>query len=294
MSLRETVIRHQLIINKLRVRPYSWNEINEFLDREAELMEYEKLSVSQRTFQRDIADILSVYGISIINDPVTKKYRIHQEEDEDFRQLEALDVINLLKMGENKHHAVSFEKRRPLGTKHLFGLLHALNNRIPVSFTYHKFYKSQPETRTVEPYLLKESKNRWYLVGKDSLRNDLRTFGLDRIADIQFHNKKFVKPPARQIEEYYTHCFGIIRPEANQPLEEIILSFEPTQGRYILSHPLHENQEILENNDREIRVRLRLYITHDLIMELLSHGRRVRVLQPEYLRKEMLGLAFKG
>jgi len=294
MSLRETVIRHQLIINKLRIRPYSWKEINEFLDSEAELMEYKKLRVSQRTFQRDIADILSVYGISIINDPATKKYSINQEEDEDFRQLEALDVINLLKMGGNKHHAVSFEKRRPSGTKHLFGLLHALNNRIPVSFTYNKFYKSQPEIRTVEPYLLKESKNRWYLVGKDSLRNDLRTFGLDRITDLQFHNKKFVKPPARQIEEYFTHCFGIIRPETGQILEEIILSFTPTQGRYILSHPLHESQEILKQDEQEIRIRLTLYITHDLVMELLSHGHQVRVLQPESLKHKMLDFSFRA
>lgn len=294
MSLRETVIRYQLIINKLRVRPYSWSEIKEFLDRQAELLEYDKLSVSQRTFQRDIADILSVYGISIINDPMIKKYRIHQEEDEDFRQLEALDVINLLKMGGNKHHAVSFEKRRPLGTKHLFGLLHALNNQIPISFTYHKFYKSQPESRTVEPYLLKESKNRWYLVGKDSLRNDLRTFGLDRITDLQFHSKKFVKPPAGHIEEYFTHCFGIIRPEANQPLEEIILSFTPTQGRYILSHPLHESQEILRQDEQEIRIRLTLYITHDLVMELLSHGHQVRVLEPESLKQKMLEFSFRG
>lgn len=49
MSLRETNIRHQLVINRLRQRPYSWKEIDAFLHEASEMQDH-KLYVSKRTF----------------------------------------------------------------------------------------------------------------------------------------------------------------------------------------------------------------------------------------------------
>lgn len=293
MSITVTLLRRSLIMGKLRSKALSWEEIEEILEIESEILGHD-LTMSQRTFQRDIQDILSIYGVEIINDKSIKKYKIHNPDEENFRHLEALDVINLLKMGGNKQDSVSFEKRRPLGTEHLYELLTAINTNNIISFTHEKYYLEGTETRTVEPYLLKEFKSRWYLVGKDLGREDIRIFGLDRISNIEFRKKKCKRPPLKEIEKVFAHSFGIFRPNPGQCIEEVILSFSPQQGRYILSHPLHESQEVLENNDQETRIRLRLYITHDLIMELLSHGNRIKVLQPEHLREEMLELAFKG
>lgn len=292
MSITNTLLRRSLIMGKLRSKALSWNEIETALERESETLGYD-LMVSQRTFQRDIKAILSLYGVDIFNDGTINKYKIKEVEDEGFRHMEALDVINLLKMGGNKQDAVSFEKRRPLGTEHLYELLTAINTKNIISFTHEKYYENDVEVRTVEPYLLKEFKSRWYLVGKDQRRQDIRIFGLDRISDIEFRKKKCRKPPLKELEALFAHSFGIFLPDQGQCVEEVILSFSPQQGRYILSHPLHESQEVLVSNNEETQVRLRLYITHDFVMELLSHGKRVQVLQPKHLREEMLELAFK-
>jgi predicted DNA-binding transcriptional regulator YafY len=55
------------------------------------------------------------------------------------------------------------------------------------------------------------------------------------------------------------------------------------QGKYIKSLPLHQSQQILVDNKAELRVSLKLFITHDLIMELLSFGADVNVLEPKSL-----------
>ena len=63
----------------------------------------------------------------------------------------------------------------------------------------------------------------------------------------------------------------------------IILSFDPVQGKYIKTLPLHEPQELLQDDDEEYRIKLKLYITHDLIMELLSYGSDMNVIKPARL-----------
>jgi len=71
MSTRETLLRYNYIINRLRRGPATFDEIVNYLNAKAEDTDY-NLSISQRTFQRDKQDILSLYGIIIEFDRSTK------------------------------------------------------------------------------------------------------------------------------------------------------------------------------------------------------------------------------
>jgi len=48
---------------------------------------------------------------------------------------------------------------------------------------------------------------------------------------------------------------------------------------------------VLVDNKDEFRIKLKLYITHDLLMELLSLGQSVKVLQPQCLIDEIINVA---
>jgi predicted DNA-binding transcriptional regulator YafY len=63
----------------------------------------------------------------------------------------------------------------------------------------------------------------------------------------------------------------------------VILSFDPLQGKYIKSLPLHESQQIIADNEDELRIRLKLFITHDFYMELLSYGDNLKIIKPQSL-----------
>jgi predicted DNA-binding transcriptional regulator YafY len=54
--------------------------------------------------------------------------------------------------------------------------------------------------------------------------------------------------------------------------------------------PLHHTQQILVDNDDELRVSLTVYLTYDFRMELLSHGDTVTIIQPTSLVEEMKGI----
>ena len=107
---------------------------------------------------------------------------------------------------------------------------------------------------------------------------------------MEITKKKFTYPSDVNPNEYFKNCFGIIASYESDP-EEIILSFDPFQGKYIKSYPLHESQKILIDNETELRISLYLYETHDLIMELLSFGATIKVIQPNSLIETISGVA---
>ena len=174
----------------------------------------------------------------------------------------------------------------PKGTEHFYGLLHAVKNGIVICFDYQKFWDDKPSRRLVNPYALKEFKGRWYLLAKDLKDERLKTFGLDRMQNLELTKKKFIYPKDLDVGQLFKNCFGIINPQETQ-IENIILSFDAEQGKYIKSFPLHESQKTITDNETELRISLDVYLTHDLLMEILSYGERVKVIAPNSLKQEL-------
>ncbi|WP_219932490.1 helix-turn-helix transcriptional regulator [Perlabentimonas gracilis] len=293
MSKREALGRYTLIINRLRKSPATFNQIEDYLKEQGELDGY-NYAISKRTFQRDLFDIESMYGIEIGFDFKQKVYRIKQEDGEDAneRVLEAFDTINAISTSERISQYIHFEKRRPQGTENFNGLLHAIRNKCVIKFTYRKFWDDDISDRTVEPYALKEYRNRWYIIAKDFKDGKLKNFGLDRITELDITKRHF-KVNDFDENSHFHHCFGIMSPNAPEP-SLVVLSFTPFQGKFIKSMPLHRSQRILIDNEEECRVSLKIFITIDFVMEVISHGDRVKVLEPTDLRDQVKSILKKA
>ena len=287
MSKRESIARYNLIIKKLRKQPADFEQISTYLSLESELQEY-NFNVSKRTFQRDLDDIRSLYNIDIVYDFSRKVYFIDLEEQPELNEriLEAFDTFNALNITDRLSNYIHFEKRRPQGTENLYGLLHAIKNKVQISFSYKKFWEDEMSQRTAEPYALKEFKNRWYLLANDLKDNKVKSFALDRLTELEITRKKFQLPIDFDVNEHYKYCFGIISPNEHQP-QEVSLSFDPFQGKYIKTLPLHESQVILKDNEEDLLIKLTLFLTHDFLMEILSYGDNVKVIQPESLIEDL-------
>lgn len=287
MSKRESILRYNLIINKLRRKPASFKEIYHYLDEQGRIEEY-KLIVSERTFIRDRDDIRAIYKIDIQYDPSGKVYYIEYDEKSEVhnRLLEAFDTLNVFNLSSNLSSAVYFEKRRPAGTENLYGMVHAIKNNLVVKFDYHKFYEENSTQRIVHAIALKEYKHRWYLIAIEEGNGVVKSFGLDRISKLEITNQKSSQNSNVDIEEKYKHSFGIISNDGQEP-EEVLISFTPFQGQYIKSMPLHHSQEVLTDNDQECKIKLNIHITHDFIMEIQSMSDQLKVIEPSWLKDEL-------
>lgn len=287
MSVIESLHRYSIIIEKLRRFPASWEAIDNKLRSESKTYG-SNLQVSKRTFDRYRHDILSLYGLDIIYDISSRQYSISPLSLPGLKDnlLEAFDTLNALNFSEGLNGRLHFEKRRPRGTNYLMGILHALQASVKVKFLYHKFWADLPDQRLVDPLALKEYRSRWYLIALDNKDGKIKSFALDRLSGLEITAKVYRPEQPFDIEKHFEHCFGIMSPNEGGH-EEIILSFNSFQGKYIKSLPLHASQVILIDTVDELKVTLDIYITVDFIMELLSYGANVKIIKPVRLIQEL-------
>ncbi len=287
MSKREALLRYNLIIRKLRNSPQSFEQLNQSLEMESDIQGYD-FNISKRTFQRDLNDIRSIFNIDIQYDYSDRVYFINDENEPEMsdRILEAFDIFNSMNIKQRLSEFIHFESRKPKGTNSLYGLIHAIKNNYKISFIYQKFSDNKPSVRKVEPYGIKEFKNRWYVLCRDTKDNIIKNFALDRLTGLSISKEKFKIPAEFDIHTFFKDCFGVIIPENKNP-RTVVLSFNPLQGKYIKSLPLHLSQEVIKDNKQEFRIRLKIFISHDFIMELLSLGNNVKVIEPPELIEKL-------
>ena len=289
MSKRESINRQLLILQKVRQRPFSFDEIINYLKSQSEIQGY-NFVISKRTFQRDLEDIRVTFQFDIQFDKSRSVYYIKEEPsivDYNDRMLEAFDTFNALNISTKVTEIIDFERRKPQGTENLSGFIYAIKNRQLVKFSYLKFWEDESTNRTLFPLMLKEFKNRWYIVGKDLNDEKIKSFALDRISMFIITNEYYHKEVNFNLETYFDRFFGIITPD-DVSLERVILSFDVVQGKYTKTLPLHTTQEVIFENDNEIRIALNLCITHDFIMEIMSFGNLVKVIEPQSLKDKII------
>jgi predicted DNA-binding transcriptional regulator YafY len=263
------------------------------LQRESQFDE-EYYEISKRTFQREILEIKSTFNIEINYNRNEKVYEIieNQNQMQNERLLEAFSVLDTLQLAQNFSNEILCEQRKSLGLENVFILLHAIRNQLELSFKHKKYWDAFETQKTLQPYVLKESKNRWYLIGLEVSNNQIRTFGLDRITEIEISKTKFAKPSANLVENLFQHSFGIIFEE--NPPQKVVLEFSTFQANYIKALPLHHSQKLVSEDKNYCVFEFKIYSTYDFIMEILSLGKEVKVLEPQSLRAEIKSILKKA
>jgi predicted DNA-binding transcriptional regulator YafY len=123
---------------------------------------------------------------------------------------------------------------------------------------------------------MKEYRNRWYVIGKDADKGKIKTFGLDRISDLNTAGELFEVDKKFDPEILFKHSFGIT---AGGKPEKIVLKFAPLEGRFIKSQPLHPSQNIIEDDETGLTINIKVIPSYELKSAILSYGNRVEVLK---------------
>jgi len=201
-----------------------------------------------------------------------------------------INAVNIQKANEQLpfFDFVDFEKVPVIkGSEFLQPLLEAIRHKRVLELHYQAFDRDEPVDHIVHPYLLKEYRNRWYLVGLHDQHRAMRTFGLDRILSIRVVNIKYIAQDF-SARTYYRNVIGIISPSGDPP--EIVFSVKKRQAQYLLTQPLHESQVVVEEREDEIIFRLRVHPTYELVSVLLGYGCELYVIEPKQLREEIKNL----
>lgn len=242
----------------------------------------------RRTFYNYRQAIEDLFDINICCDQSTFEYYIADEDAHNESVTEWLlnsAATNDVLSSSREISGKIFLEDVPSARQHLASVMGALKTSSLIRFDYQPYTRSTPTTGiTIEPYFLKIFRQRWYLTGRVTNENRIKTYALDRIGSLTVLSETFVPDPTFDAETYSRDSFGIIFSQGD--VKEIVIRTDPRQAKYFRALPLHSSQqESIHDNFSNFSYRMRL--TDDLVAELLSYGPRITVMSPPELRAIM-------
>lgn len=277
-----------------RAKCISLEEINK-LWLEDDLSEGRK--IPRKTFNTWKNQAEELFGINI-NCERKGGYRYYIENVEDIREgglrswlLATVSVSNLLMENKGLSDRIILENV-PSGNEYLEQILGAMKNKVMVELAYQSFDDDKAMTFVVAPYCVKLFRQRWYVVANRASDNKIRIYSLDRIKNMAVTTAAFKYPDDFSPEDYFASCFGIIHVK-DIPIETVVIKVDSAQANYLRSLPLHKSQSELERNDNYSIFTVKVRPTFDFKQELLWNGDAVEVLEPQWLRDEIMRTVVK-
>lgn len=279
-----------------------------------------KCNVSTKTIERDIEVLRNTYnapiesgqlgyyyyenfsfGIDIaISSKEISQLKVainilnHHKEMDVFKNLSGL-VTKLEKavkfqLYEETAHYISFEKVPYYkGTELIDFFIEAIEDRRIVSFDYLSFKSEQLINHSINPYILKEHTNRWYIIGFVSEYNSFTLFALERIIqneNLILSEETFRRNKEFDIEKMFRYTYGMTVLSEKKP-EKIRLEFTSLQGKYFESKPFCQ-YSIIEKTSENLIIETELIINYELIRKIASFGSGVKIVTPSSLKNDVI------
>ena len=250
---------------------------------------------ARRTFNNHREAIAEVFGIEIGCSRSDNRYFISYGGDATDRDstrdwmIDTFTVGNLLTLGKERLSGRVSVDEVPSGHLYLTSLMSAMLADKVVEIEYRKYTGNESETLHVEPYALKESISRWYLVGRCRERNALRVYGLDRIEAMRETEEDFKMPEGFDVNELFAESFGVYVADSGK-VENVLFKADTTQARFLMDLPLHHSQTIVEKTPESVTFAIRAQVNEAMEMEFCRLAGKVEVLAPKSLREKLAGV----
>ena len=190
------------------------------------------------------------------------------------------EMRSLVERMESGDSGTSFQHREEM----LAICSQAVSQRRALEITYAAASRgSQESRRRVDPYAIVPYVKSWHLIGYCHLRQDIRTFKLDRIQDIVQLGNGFDPADDFELEEYLSSGWGLIR-GLPEPAEDIELLFDAIAGRWVAEEVWHSTQHLEWLPDGRLRFCVHIQITPEFQRWVFRYGPQVEVVRPEPLR----------
>lgn len=178
---------------------------------------------------------------------------------------------------------VQFETAFSSGGNEFLPIIYeAIIQKVKVSFNYKSFKAKDFTERLVSPLLLKEYRNRWYLISFDSAKNDIITYSLDRMTNVQTTTELAKIPEGFNAKDYFEYSVGITAYRGDPDLIEF--TADSVSAKYLESQPLHHSQKVVKSTVDSSIFQLTAFISEELIRNFLSYGGEIEIKKPLKLR----------
>lgn len=323
---RSTLIRISTIDRCLQNRYRRWT-ITDLIEACTDaLAEFEGRNnpVSRRTFQNDLALMRSDrlgYNAPI----VVRENKYYEYEDPDYsishlplneegldalnsaldilRQLQgfpqlssSIDIISKLneqisRQTGTSEPAMDMENVPGYRGAKFIGLIYdAVRKHQTIEIEYQSFKARKADPIIVYPYLLKEYRNRWFLICEKAANKapQVNIFALDRIHSVELlKNHPFKKCVDFDPAHYFDDTIGATRLISDKP-RRVVINIDSQQAPYVESKPFHHSQKVEQRfRDGSIQISLKVVINNELERLILGYGGHAEVIAPPEFRERV-------
>ncbi len=203
-----------------------------------------------------------------------------------------IDRVNVL-LRLNGPHDYAVEKRflfagvqaKPVESAVFTSVVTAVMKRLQLHLEYQGRHSGETTVRDVSPQRLLNYRGNWYLGAWCHLRDDLRTFALDKV-----RTAHVMKMPALEVDEttlagMFGASYGIY---SGEPVAWAVLRFSREQAPWEVFGQWHPRQESRFLPDGRYELKIPYSSTFELVHEILARTPDVEVVEPPELRALVL------
>ncbi len=173
---------------------------------------------------------------------------------------------------------------RQRGIDFMHPVFKAIHQRQVLELDYKPF--DLPERHlAVSPYLLKENRKRWYIIGRDHADGRIINLAFDRILNIKPSDKNYLPRGDFDPHRYFKDVIGISRPY-DQQAEKVLIEMDEEAAQYWITKPIHASQEYRKTEDGQVLFSFFLIPNKELKAELGRMAPHVSILEPQWLREK--------
>lgn len=169
------------------------------------------------------------------------------------------------------------------GNEYLALFLEAIQEKKYTHFSYTSYTSSKTKKRKVLPLLLKEYRNRWYLICADSEKEKVVTYALERMDEVEVSSVVGESPKGFDPDQFFKFSIGITANDSKP--EKVLFKAGNIAAKYIESQPFHHSQKKLKEGNKRTSFSLHVLISEELIREIMSYGGDIEVVEPKVLRE---------
>lgn len=175
--------------------------------------------------------------------------------------------------------------RNPLGDHHdtHHTLLTASVDRQAVRLRYDCRTEFQVIQTELEPYSVLHRERSWYVIGHSTRHDQVRTFNIGRVLDIEALDRSFERPKSFSLERHLGNAWRMI-PE-DGPDEHVHLRFAPFLGGNVAEVLWHPTQRCQFAEDGWLDYHVTVSGLREIVWWVLGYGDQVEVVKPARLRR---------
>ncbi len=193
--------------------------------------------------------------------------------------------LRMLDMADKRLYA-DLRRARPYSQREVWFkvLLGAVFRQRAIRIRYYTLERDSDTERVVEPYAAVYHDGAFYLIGRCRMRNEVRTFLVDRIRSAVETKETFSVPGDFSVREHFRQAWGLIK---NRALARVRVKFAREVARIIREGRWHESQRLEEAGNGAVILEVKVAGWKEMERWIMSFGSRAEVLEPDELKRSV-------